>query len=145
DGEPRTLFRDQHFLTVGGVAFSPDGRLLALGNGDGRVQLWDPATGQEVRQWQAHLHNVTLTFAPDGKTLVTGSPLDSALRFWDPATGQERTTSVGHQGFVAWVAFSPDGRTLLTGARDRTVRRWDVASGTDTVLFSWPAVNSPAF
>lgn len=38
-----------HTGPVGPMAFSPDGKLLATGAGDGTIRLWDPQTGKEVR------------------------------------------------------------------------------------------------
>ncbi len=35
-------------LGVNGVAFSPDGKLLAAADGDGTVRLWNPVTGKSV-------------------------------------------------------------------------------------------------
>jgi WD40 repeat protein len=56
-------------LWGGGIAFSPDGRLLALRDCRGTVHLWETATGQEVRHWETK-GVAALAFSPDGRTLA---------------------------------------------------------------------------
>jgi len=57
----------------GGVALSPDWRLLATGGDDQTVRLWDPATGDQVRILEGHTGPVdTAAFSPDGRLLATG-------------------------------------------------------------------------
>ena len=75
-----------------GVAFSPDGKLLAAGYGDGYVRLWNPATGQAIGSPlladsgpQPGVSGVA--FSPDGKLLATAGG-DGYVRLWNPATGQ---------------------------------------------------------
>ena len=38
-------------------------------------------------------------------------------------------TLEGHTDWVSSVAFSPDGKQIVSGSDDRTVRRWDAATG----------------
>jgi WD40 repeat protein len=73
-----------------------------------------------------------LAFAPDGRTLATGS-FDKTLRLWDLATGAARELR-GHEMIVVQAAFSPDGRVLASTGLDHTIRLWDVASGAGSVL-----------
>ncbi len=68
-----------------------------------------------------------VTFAPDGKTALTGS-YDGTAYLWDVATGQARRRFTGHLAAISSVAFAPDGKTFVTGSWDRTVRLWDVAT-----------------
>ena len=77
---------------MNGVAFSPDGKLLATADGDGTVRLWNPATGQPVG---LPLPADTgpgggvdgVAFSPDGK-LLASADADGTVRLWNPATGK---------------------------------------------------------
>jgi RNA polymerase sigma factor (sigma-70 family) len=109
----------------GTLAFSPDGKLLASGvgelwpdPGDHSARLWEVATARELHRLQGHGNIVTaVAFAPDGKTLVTGSE-DKTVRFWDPTTGKEQRRLEGAHGRALALAFAPDGKTMVVGCRE---------------------------
>ena len=118
-----------HTGSVCGVAFSPDGRLLATTSDDATARVWDPATGDCLRTLTGHTGSVRgVAFSPDGRLLATTSD-DATARVWDPATGDCLRTLTGHTGPVYGVAFSPDGRLLATASDDATARVWDPATG----------------
>jgi WD40 repeat protein len=66
---------------IAALAFSPDGRILALA-GSGKVWLRDARSGREVQLEAAHKGGVgDLAFSPDGKTLAAGGY--QVVKFWD--------------------------------------------------------------
>ena len=111
------------------VAFSPDGKTLAVGTRYfyNTVELWDVATQERIATL-GHRAVVfyTVSFSPDGKTLAVGT-WDNTVELWDVAT-QERIATLGHEAVVNAVSFSPDGTLLASGSRDNTVKLWDVAN-----------------
>jgi WD40 repeat protein len=114
--------------TVHRVAFSPDGREVALAS-EGLVELWDlKAAPGRIRSIPCHGGIVyAVAFSPDGRYLASGG-LDRALRLWDRATGNEIRAFYGHEGFVRGLAFNPDGRWLLSASEDFSLKLWEVGS-----------------
>ncbi|HEY7311725.1 MAG TPA: sigma-70 family RNA polymerase sigma factor [Gemmataceae bacterium] len=119
----------RRILASGSPALSPDGKLIALADGDRkeRIGVWDVATGKLVRRFgERPVYH--LLFSPDGRMLAAlGSP--PVIELWDPATGAILRTLEGHKDQLWSAAFSPDGKTLVSGSDDKTIRFWDPATG----------------
>lgn len=68
-------------VSANSIAFSPDGRTLAVGNGDSTVGLWDVATRRSIAVLRGHVGLTTVAFSPDGKILAVGN-LDGTIKLW---------------------------------------------------------------
>jgi RNA polymerase sigma factor (sigma-70 family) len=112
------------------VAFSPDGKVLASGDGGRHLRLWQVATGNELTSVVAHQDEVSaVAFSPAGQILASAG-YDRLVRLWDAATGKPLRTLAAHEDHVSALAFSPDGTLLASAGWDRQIHLWDVATGT---------------
>ncbi len=135
------------------IAYSPDGRVIAVENADQTISLWEVASGKERarlgqpiarqpgpmmgggfggfgggRGVAPPMFNApTVAFSPDG-TLLAAKGAGHAVAVWDVLTGKEVGQFKGHDGALSAVAFSADGKTLATGSRDTTVLVWELAA-----------------
>ncbi|MEG4285805.1 NACHT domain-containing protein [Microcoleus sp. A006_D1] len=117
------------FGSVRSVIFSPDGKLLATGDSDGVVRLWEASSGREILTCKGHTNVVeSVAFSPDGEILASGS-YDKIIKLWDVQTGECLKVLQGHTESVMSVTFNPDGNILASGSFDRTVRLWDIRTG----------------
>jgi len=120
------------------LASTQDGKLLAAGDLDANITVWEVATGKVVWTKYAHKFTVwTLAFSPDGTLLASGS-FDATVRLWDTRTWIEVGVFIdpklvdpeykdrAHVGWVRCITFSPDGKTLATSGCDGFIRIWNV-------------------
>ncbi|TBR57039.1 hypothetical protein B4U84_26805 [Westiellopsis prolifica IICB1] len=118
--------------TFGGVisvAFSPDGKLLALGDTNGEIRLYQVSDWKQVLVFKGHSNWVTsVAFSPDRETLASGS-IDCTLKLWHISTGQCLQDLQGHNDEVWSVTFSPDGQMLASSSDDQTIKLWSVCTG----------------
>jgi WD40 repeat protein/serine/threonine protein kinase len=110
------------------LAFSPDGRWLALGREDGRVSVVDGAGGQPARELSGHEGAVTaLAFSPDGQRLASAGAGDRSAKVWSCSTWGP-LMALALPDLLCDLAFSPDGTRLAGISRD-LVKLWDAETG----------------
>ena len=132
------------------VSFSADGRLLADTGPDGRVYVWDLATGALAHALTTPSNtSVDPAFSPNGALVASSAgPASDRVDLWDVATGHRVTTLTNPRqplGVNALV-FSPDGKLLAVGDGGR-VYVWNLATHTRIADFATPCnlINAMAF
>ena len=121
-----------HDKEVWAVAFHPNSRQVFSASWDATVRLWDFKTGNIVRRY-SHPKDVNgLAIARDGNTFLSADD-DRNARLWNTNTGDELRRypcGMGEYDYVYAVAFAPDGRHIAAAGVDRTVRIFELATGT---------------
>jgi WD40 repeat protein len=149
DGETLASSRDNNGLTlreaatlkekksfgpesVVSLAFSPDGKEIAVGTYDNKVQVWSVADGVLLnmgihQRGSGRYQGVyAVVFGP---SLLASGGADGVVRLKDLASGEPKLAQTDPLNRVLALAFSPDGKRLASGGIDGTLRIWDPAIG----------------
>jgi WD40 repeat protein len=133
-----------HSGQVDGLAFSPDGKLLATAGGDGILRVWDVVTGREKRRLDNSSDKLMrvaqqLTWSPDGKTLALTGQF-TGIRLLEADTLKERMTlaTSAQKGASPVFAFAPDSQAIVWWANDGLIRLYDLRAQKE--IRSWPGV-----
>jgi WD40 repeat protein len=134
------------------VAFSPDGRVLALSGSERVIKLFDVATGKLIHTLSTtqKLGINSFAFSPDGRTAMTRDAMDRSVRIWDLASGEQKLLLIGRKknfetklkagGLPSdeymGVGLSPDGQTLLVEREDDIVALFDTTTRQEKALLN---------
>ncbi|NEO99716.1 MAG: NACHT domain-containing protein [Symploca sp. SIO2E9] len=119
----------ENFGGILSVAFSPDGKLLATGDMNSEIRLYQVGDWQPLLTLRGHTDWVTsVTFSPDSSILATSSA-DQTIKLWNLNTGKCLRKLQEHDQGVWAVTFSPDGNLLASGSDDKTIKIWNTSTG----------------
>lgn len=118
----------KHSSTVQIVAWAPNGRGAASGDGNGRVVLWNTETWTEALTLSCHFNSVTgIRFSSDGSRLVT-SGRDGLVKVWKLPAGEVEFQFKGYTSAVTDLALSEDGMHVATADATGNVKVWKSAA-----------------
>ena len=96
------------------VDFSPNGKWLAIGYGNGDIRLWDLEQEKFIKTLSVspdmHVHLRDINYSPDGRWIVARE--NPSLTIWDTEKNLRSVLFESHQGFLREVKFSQDGRFI---------------------------------
>ncbi len=124
-------FNDHSSVSMGSIAFSPDGHTIALTRheeGVGfQIELRDVDSGRMLRRFGSNDREIIgVVFSPDGRTMAS-SARDLVIRVWT-VLGEPLAELTDPVPTSWWsLDFSLDGRELISGTWRRDMRIWDLA------------------
>ncbi len=125
-GKELRKVRNEAGWGVANVAFSPDGKHMAVVAQTGGLAIWDVASGKELRRLAGRRNlGAFLAYAPDGKTLAAGGS-DGVVQTWDAATGKRLGLHDVPRNPAGRVTFTAGGKLLAWGSNGQSVYVWDV-------------------
>jgi WD40 repeat protein len=134
----RTIFT-QSFGGVLYLAFNPTGKILATGNANCEVHVWQVSDRQQLLTLRGHTNWVRgVAFSPqippqfqdrDIEDILASTSEDCTVKIWHLPSGRCQLTLSGHTDSIYLAAFSFDGLLVASASNDRTVKIWNAIDG----------------
>lgn len=159
----KSFYIDGHPSTIGGISYTPDGKVLAVGGSDKIIYLFDLAQKKLLKKLVSHTEPLKqIAFSPDGKVLVSNDD-EGVLKIWDWENGKILQELKSDNGINEpdKIEFSTDGKYFLIivngslgifNVKDwsllRTIKTkegYESKSGNMTIGYSSVPISSAAF
>eukprot|EP00040_Diaphanoeca_grandis_P015682 m.80314 g.80314 ORF g.80314 m.80314 type:complete len:529 (+) comp25302_c0_seq1:167-1753(+) len=117
---------------VNAVAWCPKNKMIAVGETNTCVKLFDPKRGNFIAELTKS-YTCALCFSPKGEMLAAGNKM--MVNIWEPGGRVLAQTLEGHTGDVTSVCFNATGTALASASVDKTIRVYDTLTATCTSVF----------
>ncbi|KAH8065772.1 WD repeat-containing protein [Aureococcus anophagefferens] len=118
----------KHESDVKGMAWSPDGTMMAAGGYDKKIIIWDVETFDKVRTIETEDWVECLDWSPDGELIGCGGGFDKKGKIYEFETG-ELMEDLEHGGIVYACAFAPKANVFACGCFEKMVTLWHSTRG----------------
>jgi serine/threonine protein kinase/WD40 repeat protein len=124
---PEPVVVVEELSALGGAAFSPDSKRLAIGHADGSLRLYELPSGRQLKQLEGvpRARARWFAFHPEGRQLAFICA--TGIQVYDLETGRILADLPQPPG-AENVSWHPDGKTLAVVGDDRIIHIWDVAT-----------------
>lgn len=127
--ENLNIILKKHRIDIKKMTLCPDGSLLATGNADGTVEVWDTSTGKLCHRLWGHTDAITsMEFSAGASRLLTTSA-DATAIVWSMSCGEIVSKFDLHTDTITEGKFHPNNQIAATASKDRTAKLWNAESG----------------